>query len=118
MALLDSSGFESVVNHAWEHLENLSNVISRYCGEDARVEFIQACRNLDHETANRVLDKAIAKISGRDAATDALAGFARKFPQIQGLADDIDKAGSEKDKILALAGHHDKINEILSDNLH
>ncbi|MDE7243843.1 MAG: hypothetical protein K2O18_07695, partial [Oscillospiraceae bacterium] len=112
MELLHPASFASSVASAGDNLEKIARLVGKY-NKDGKEEFLNACRQLDYKTANRLLDQTVAKLSGFDSVPVALTMFSEKFPQLPELSKEISKALTEREKAEVLSRHADKICSIM-----
>lgn len=114
MELLYPASFASSVVSSKDCLKRISIIVSRYCGEEAAKEFLDACDSLDHKKANDILDKTVEQLTGYDSVPMALNFFARKFPQLNpGLSDGIAAAISEREKVNIIDAYQKEIMSII-----
>ena len=100
MELLNPSNFPASVASAGDDLKRIAEqFITPYCGDADAQAFQAACRKLDIETANRLLDQTVAKMSGAESVTDALLNLAEKFPDLSQLHTDLSRAWTDRDKV-------------------
>ncbi len=117
MELINPITFASSVVSAMPVFENLADIVGKYCGEGLKTEFMVACKNIDFEKANTILDKTVKEITGYDNVSDALSLFADKFNGIEGLKGKMSECVSERDKVKAIVSYANKINDIIEKNL-
>lgn len=114
MELLPPAIFASSVASSKESLKRISNIISRYRGNDAAQKFQNACDTLDFDTANRILDETVKELTGIDSVSLALSDFADKFPNLNPkLSDDVYSASSEAEKVKAIDRYFESISDTI-----
>ena len=114
MELIPSTSFASAVASSKEQFNNISNIVSKYCGQDKAIEFHKACDDLDFTTANTILDDTVKELTGYDSVVIALGAFVEKFPQLSPeLEEKVSDSLSESDKVKAIESYRTRIINII-----
>ena len=113
MGLLHPASFASSVASAGDNLEKIAGLVGKYCGEASARKFQSAYRQLDYNTANRLLEQTVFELSGFDSVPEALNMFSEKFPELPELGRDLSQALTEPEKAKAIARHADRIWSIM-----
>lgn len=113
MALLPSTSFAAAVASSKEQFKIISNIVSKYCGKVKSVSFMNACNDLDFDTANNILDDTVTKLTGENNVYMALSLYAEKFPRLPSLADKLSNALSLQDKVKVIDSYRDDIIGII-----
>lgn len=121
MELLHPACFASIVASSKPMLENISNkFIKKYLGESVSKQFIEACNDLDFNSANEILDKLVFELSGTSSniVSTCLSVLAHKFSDlIPALDDGMTKALLEEDKVKIIAKYSPQMLSIIDESL-
>ncbi len=107
--LLPSVIFDAIVACSKDSLQNIAKIISKY--DRAKAEsFLAACKHLDFDTANSILDETVKALTGEESVSYALTLFAEKFTELSPeLGHKVSKAISVVDKVKIINSHRDRI---------
>ncbi|MDD6587928.1 MAG: hypothetical protein PUF29_04810 [Anaerobutyricum hallii] len=113
MDLIQATSFAFDVTRSKKQFKNISNIISKYCGQDESKSFLNACATLDYKTADTILGNTVKELTGYDNASFALRAFADKFPQIPDLGNQVSEALSVEDKVKVINSFRTDINSFM-----
>ena len=77
--LFEALLFPSIVQSSGDLLEELGQIMEKYCGEQEKNDFSEYCRNLEPEKANSLLNSLVLALSGKESVVSAIKNLIGKF---------------------------------------
>jgi UDP-galactopyranose mutase len=116
MELVDAITFGTVTMAAPNELEQIAQLVGKYCGTAKAESFRRACYASDSRTVNELLDQTVLKMTGEDVQ-EAMYQFVEKFPDDkQYLHEELSKETFEFQKVKVFERYYKKLMSIMKKN--
>lgn len=116
MELVDAITFETVTMAAPNELEQIAQLVGKYCGNAKAESFRKACDAADSSTVNKLLDQTVLEMTGEDVQ-EAMYQFVEKFPDDkQYLHEELRNATFEFQKVRVFERYYEKLMSIVKKN--
>lgn len=83
MELIETATFPIMGMAAKEELNQISDIVGSYLGDDKKEAFLKACENLNTQMLNDLLDKTVEALTGNQDVYEAMIDFIDKFPTLK-----------------------------------